>query len=113
MPISEVYNIDCEKYMAGIPDKFFGLVIVDPPYGILMKARDKPRPVKKAHKHDFRFHEVVKGKGVRFKCACGETMGRDCREAEESTERRQAPGYGRGAGELDEEIGLASLKVVL
>ena len=40
-----------------------------------MKARDKPRPINKTtHKHDFRFHEVVKGKGVRFKCACGETM---------------------------------------
>lgn len=34
MPISEVYNIDCMEYMKGIPDKFFELSIVDPPYGI-------------------------------------------------------------------------------
>ena len=34
MPISEVYNMDCMKYMKDIPDKFFDLAIVDPPYGI-------------------------------------------------------------------------------
>lgn len=33
-PISEVYNIDCLKYMGNVPDKFFDLAIVDPPYGI-------------------------------------------------------------------------------
>lgn len=32
--ISKVYNCDCMKYMASIPDKFFDLVIADPPYGI-------------------------------------------------------------------------------
>jgi site-specific DNA-methyltransferase (adenine-specific) len=32
--ISEVYNIDCMEYMKTIPDKFFELAIVDPPYGI-------------------------------------------------------------------------------
>lgn len=32
--ISEVHNIDCIEYMATIPDKFFELAIVDPPYGI-------------------------------------------------------------------------------
>ena len=31
---SEVYNIDCMEYMRTIPDKFFDLAIVDPPYGI-------------------------------------------------------------------------------
>ena len=30
--ISEVYNCDCMEYMANIPDKFFDLVIADPPY---------------------------------------------------------------------------------
>ena len=30
--ISEVYNCDCMEYMATIPDKFFDLVIADPPY---------------------------------------------------------------------------------
>lgn len=34
MPISEVFNIDCLKYMKNVPDKFFDLAIVDPPYGI-------------------------------------------------------------------------------
>lgn len=30
--ISEVYNMDCMEYMRSIPDKFFELAIVDPPY---------------------------------------------------------------------------------
>lgn len=30
--ISEVYNCDCMEYMANIPDKFFDIVIADPPY---------------------------------------------------------------------------------
>ncbi len=34
MPISESHNIDCMEFMKGIPDKFFELAIVDPPYGI-------------------------------------------------------------------------------
>lgn len=34
MPISDVFNIDCMKYMKNIPDKYFDLAIVDPPYGI-------------------------------------------------------------------------------
>lgn len=33
-PISETHNTDCMEYMATIPDKFFDLAIVDPPYGI-------------------------------------------------------------------------------
>lgn len=34
MIISEVYNMDCMEYMKSIPDKFFDIAIVDPPYGI-------------------------------------------------------------------------------
>lgn len=34
MPISEVFLIDCLEYMKGLPDKFFDLAIVDPPFGI-------------------------------------------------------------------------------
>lgn len=34
MPISTVYNIDCMELMAGCPDGFFDLAIVDPPYGL-------------------------------------------------------------------------------
>ena len=33
MPTSEVHNVDCMVYMAEIPDKFFDLAVVDPPYG--------------------------------------------------------------------------------
>lgn len=33
--ISEVYNMDCMEYMKSIPDKFFELAVVDPPYGII------------------------------------------------------------------------------
>ena len=32
--ISEVHNIDCVEFMRGLPDKYFNLVIADPPYGI-------------------------------------------------------------------------------
>jgi site-specific DNA-methyltransferase (adenine-specific) len=34
MPVSETYLIDCMEYMAGMPDKYFDLAVVDPPYGI-------------------------------------------------------------------------------
>lgn len=34
MAISEAYNMDCMEYMKGIPDKYFDLAVVDPPYGI-------------------------------------------------------------------------------
>ncbi|WP_277099072.1 site-specific DNA-methyltransferase [Coprobacter secundus] len=33
-PISEVFNINCLEYMKNVPDKYFELAIVDPPYGI-------------------------------------------------------------------------------
>lgn len=32
--ISKTYNMDCMEYMKSIPDKFFELAVVDPPYGI-------------------------------------------------------------------------------
>ena len=31
--ISEAYNIDCMDYMRTIPDGYFDLAVVDPPYG--------------------------------------------------------------------------------
>ncbi len=34
MPISGTYNMDCMDYMKSMPDKFFDLAVVDPPYGI-------------------------------------------------------------------------------
>lgn len=32
--ISEVHNIDCMEYMRTLPDKYFELSIIDPPYGL-------------------------------------------------------------------------------
>ena len=29
----ELLNCDCMEYMATVPDKYFDLAIVDPPYG--------------------------------------------------------------------------------
>ena len=50
MQISEVYNIDNMEYMKTIPDKFFDLVIADPPYGInvakMAYTQEENRPVK-------------------------------------------------------------------
>lgn len=34
MPISEVFNINCLEYMKNVPEKYFELAIVDPPYGM-------------------------------------------------------------------------------
>lgn len=31
---NKTYNIDCMEYMKGIPDKYFDLAIVDPPYNL-------------------------------------------------------------------------------
>ena len=33
-PTSEAYNCDCMEYMRAVPDGFFDLAVVDPPYGI-------------------------------------------------------------------------------
>lgn len=40
MPESNAFNIDCLEYMRTLPDKFFDLAIVDPPY------RDENQPTK-------------------------------------------------------------------
>lgn len=48
--ISEVHNIDCMKFMATLPDKFFDLAIVDPPYGLgegQNKVNQRARPTAK------------------------------------------------------------------
>jgi len=34
MPHSEVHNIDCMEFMKTLPDNYFDLAIVDPPYGL-------------------------------------------------------------------------------
>ena len=30
----KLYNCDCMEYMKDIPDKYYDLAIVDPPYGL-------------------------------------------------------------------------------
>ena len=32
--MNEAYNVDCMEYMKNLPDRFFDLAVVDPPYGI-------------------------------------------------------------------------------
>lgn len=50
---SVVYNIDCMEYMRTVPDKYFDLAVVDPPYGISAnhnmgrRKGDKPSNYKK------------------------------------------------------------------
>lgn len=38
MPVSQTYQMDCMEYMKSIPDQFFELAIVDPPYGLDKKS---------------------------------------------------------------------------
>ena len=38
MPVSIVRNMDCMSFMMEIPDKFFSLAVVDPPYGLPQKS---------------------------------------------------------------------------
>ena len=33
MPTSETYNVDCMEFMRSLPDGYFDLAVVDPPYG--------------------------------------------------------------------------------
>lgn len=61
MPVSKVYNMDCMEYMKGIPDKFFELAVVDPPYGLDAKSTNGRGKLKNRclnrgdiHKWDFR-----------------------------------------------------------
>lgn len=37
--LNQLYNMDCMEGMKNIPDKYFDLAIVDPPYGILNKTK--------------------------------------------------------------------------
>ena len=54
MPVSEVFNMDCMEYMKTIPDKFFELAIVDPPYGIGEDGRNNHTRGNKTKASDYR-----------------------------------------------------------
>jgi len=43
---SEVHLIDCIEYMKHIPDKYFDLAVVDPPYGIGADLKNSKRELK-------------------------------------------------------------------
>ena len=62
MPQIELLHTDCMEYMAGLPDKAFGLAIVDPPYGIGMdnqRVRVKPnRPNTYARAGDLQYRSA-------------------------------------------------------
>lgn len=36
-------NIDCMEYMKTVPDKYFDLAVVDPPYGGGSRERERER----------------------------------------------------------------------
>lgn len=44
----KLLNIDCMEYMATVPDKYFDLAIVDPPYGINWTEQTKSVNTKKS-----------------------------------------------------------------
>lgn len=50
MPLSETYNIDCMEYMRTLPDKYFELACVDPPYGINRGGQQESFTKNKKHK---------------------------------------------------------------
>lgn len=61
MPISKVYNMDCMDYMKSIPDKFFELAIVDPPYGINAPNMSMGSNMNRRHAQEERFRRECFG----------------------------------------------------
>jgi site-specific DNA-methyltransferase (adenine-specific) len=51
----ELLNCDCMEYMSTVPDKFFDLAIVDPPYGI--ERSGQPETFTKNPKHKRKEHK--------------------------------------------------------
>ena len=49
--MNEAYNIDCMEYMKTLPDKYFELSIVDPPYGIGVDKMTMFDGAKKQNRH--------------------------------------------------------------
>lgn len=41
--MNDAYNVDCMEYMRGVPDNFFDLAVVDPPYGIVKGFKKSSR----------------------------------------------------------------------
>ena len=55
-PRIELLNVDCMEYMATVPDKYFDLAIVDPPYGIGVDGQkeDIKNGLQIRKKHEFK-----------------------------------------------------------
>jgi site-specific DNA-methyltransferase (adenine-specific) len=49
-PKIELLNVDCMEYMATVPDKYFDLAVVDPPYGIGRDGKPKSTSSHGGHK---------------------------------------------------------------
>ena len=41
MATSLAYNVDCMEYMKTVPDGYFDLAVVDPPYGIGITSKNR------------------------------------------------------------------------
>lgn len=53
--LNTLYNVDCMEAMKDIPDKYFGLSIVDPPYGIGVDGQKES--ICKNPKHNRKLHQ--------------------------------------------------------
>lgn len=53
-----LYNLDCMEYMATLPDEYFDLAIVDPPYGIGIDGQKKTENFLRNPKQNRKHHEV-------------------------------------------------------
>lgn len=60
MELKGIYNMDCMEGMKQIPDKYFDLAIVDPPYGInigkMNYVRSGPKKIGTGYRNDYRGH---------------------------------------------------------
>lgn len=55
----ELLNIDCMEYMKGVPDKYYSLSIVDPPYGIGEDGGKNRRTISKHNKKNWDEHRPI------------------------------------------------------
>lgn len=52
MPEINLHHIDCMKFMANVPDKYYELAIVDPPYGLGLDFTNKNGLTKAGSMHE-------------------------------------------------------------
>ena len=58
MELNKIHNMDCLEFMKTVPDKYFDLVLTDPPYGIGIDGQkqsiNKNNPKANRKKYDFK-----------------------------------------------------------